>query len=187
MEMDEVKQTDETDNGNERIRAVYDWVSAAVFSLVCVTIVFACFFRIVGVDGASMMDTLYHQDRLILTRWAYTPQRGDIVVINRYTEEPLVKRIIAVGGDTIYIDPETYAVYLNGEKLEEPYVHYNTLPYDMIEALTIPEGCVFVMGDHRDNSKDSRSAEIGFVDERDIMGKAIFRLWPLQRFGGLYD
>ena len=92
------------------VSALYDWVEAAVFSLICVVVVFTFFFRIVGVDGKSMMDTLMHKDRLILASAFYTPKHGDIVVINRYAEEPLIKRVIAMGGDELQIDPDTHIV-----------------------------------------------------------------------------
>ena len=131
------------------VSALYDWVEAAVFSLICVVVVFTFFFRIVGVDGKSMMDTLMHKDRLILASAFYTPKHGDIVVINRYAEEPLIKRVIAMGGDELQIDPDTHIVLLNGEELDEPYVHYDTVLEDFRGPITIPEGYVFVMGDHR--------------------------------------
>lgn len=122
------------------VSALYDWVEAAVFSLICVVVVFTFFFRIVGVDGKSMMDTLMHKDRLILASAFYTPKHGDIVVINRYAEEPLIKRVIAMGGDELQIDPDTHIVLLNGEELDEPYVHYDTVLEDFRGPITIPEG-----------------------------------------------
>lgn len=174
------------DKKMERAASVYDWVEAAVFALVCVVLVFTFLFRIVGVDGESMQNTLMDHDRLILVHNFYTPQRGDIVVINRYTEEPLVKRIIAIGGDTIDIDPETLLVSVNGEVLDEPYLDCPTPLYDFAGPLTIEEGYVFVMGDNRVNSHDSRSFDIGLINVKDIMGKAVFRIWPLSSVGGLY-
>lgn len=173
----------------EGVASLYEWVEAAIFSLVCVVLVFSFLFRIVGVDGESMMRTLMHQDRLILEDFMYTPQRGDIVVVNRYTVEPIVKRIIAVGGDTIEIDPETYEVILNGEVLDEPYLNVKTPPREMDGPVTVPEGHVFVMGDNRGNSQDSRYNVEGlrFIDERDIMGKAVYRIWPFDSIGGLYQ
>ena len=134
-----------------------------------------------------MQYTLMNHDRLILTNLFYKPERGDIVVINRYTQEPLVKRIIAVGGDTLDIDAETGEVILNGEVLEEPYLDCFTPRNPLTGEVTIPEGHLFVMGDNRGNSHDSRSGDIGFVSEKDIMGKAVFRIWPLNQFGGLYE
>ena len=125
-----------------------------------------------------MMDTLYGGDRLILCPALSSPDRGDIVVINRYTDEPLVKRVIGVAGDTVEIDEEQHKVRLNGELLDEPYVDFPTPAYDMTGAVVIPEGYVFVMGDHRDNSHDSRWDDIGPVPVGDILGRAVLRIWP---------
>lgn len=169
------------------VSGLYDWISAAIFALVLVTLVFSFCFRIVEVDGDSMNPTLWNTERLITSRLAYTPQRGDIVIINRYTKEPLVKRIIAVGGDRLRID-EDGGVYVNGEKLNEPYIAGITYPLGFgTEERVIPEGCVFVMGDNREHSKDSRStAEVGFVKQSDIMGQAVLRIFPLTQAQVLY-
>lgn len=168
---------------------VYEWVEAAIFALVCVVLVFTFLFRIVGVDGESMQTTLMDHDRLILTRLNYTPERGDIVVINRYTQEPLVKRVIAKGNDTLDIDAQTGEVLLNGKVLDEPYLDdfQRTDPMEFQGPITIPEGYVFVMGDNRLNSHDSRKRDISCVSEKDLMGKAVFRLWPFSHIGGLYN
>ncbi len=175
------------------VAGIYDWISAAIFALVLVTLVFSFCFRIVEVDGSSMNPTLYDAERLITSRFAYTPQRGDIVIINRYNSgennEPLVKRVIAVAGDRLRIDEAGGGVYVNGEKLEESYIQGITYPlYFGSEEQVVPQGCVFVMGDNRQNSKDSRyMSEVGYVKTSDIIGKAVFRFLPLSRFGGLYD
>lgn len=176
----------ETDKLGDAAAAAYEWVEAAIFALVCVVLVFTFLFRIVGVDGESMQNTLMNHDRLILTRLPYTPERGDIVVINRYTAEPLVKRVIAVEGDTIDIDPETLLVSVNGTVIDEPYLDCLTPLLGFEGPLTVGEGQVFVMGDNRVNSHDSRSSDIGLVRVKDIMGKAVFRIWPLNSIGGLY-
>ena len=176
----------ETDKRGDAAAAAYEWVEAAIFALVCVVLVFTFLFRIVGVDGESMQNTLMNHDRLILTRLPYTPERGDIVVINRYTAEPLVKRVIAVEGDTIDIDPETLLVSVNGTVIDEPYLDCLTPLLGFEGPLTVGEGQVFVMGDNRVNSHDSRSSDIGLVRVKDIMGKAVFRIWPLNSIGGLY-
>ena len=195
MDMDIVEEQDlsqgeppQSDKEGGTVSALYEWVEAAVFSLVCVALVFAFAFRIVGVDGESMQYMLMDKDRLILTSFFYEPKRGDIVVINRYTQEPLVKRVIAVGGDTLRITDDG-RVILNGEELDEPYLDVTTPQNGMTEEVTVPAGHVFVMGDNRHNSHDSRANEEGlrFVDVRDIMGKAVFRIWPLSEIGGLYD
>ena len=167
-------------------RSFYDWVEAAVFSLVGIVLVFTFLIRIVGVKGPSMENTLFENDRLLLTNMFYTPERGDIVVINRYVEEPLIKRVIAVAGDTLEIDPETQQVILNGEVQDESgYTDFPTPPMDVTEEIYVPEGYVFVMGDHRTNSHDSRSADIGLVRVKDIVGKAVFRIWPFRDMGFL--
>ena len=110
---------------------------------------------------------------------------GDIVVVDRYTQEPLIKRVIALEGDIIDIDPETHEVSVNGEVLDEPYVSTPTDLKDFSGPQEVPEGKVFVMGDNRTYSKDSRTDEIGFVDASDIVGRAIFRIWPFSRAGTL--
>lgn len=163
--------------------ALYDWVEAAVFSLICVILLFTFIFRVVGVEGPSMNSTLAEGDRLLLLRVYVQPRRGDIVVIDRYAVEPLVKRVIAVEGDTL--DILDGRVILNGEILDEPYVQDPTPRNEFQEEILIPEGYVFVMGDNRVNSKDSRSTEIGLVRVADLRGKAVFRFWPLAKFGGL--
>lgn len=174
------------DRKNGLTAALYDWIEAAVLAIACIVLVFTFLVRIVGVDGVSMEDTLQDGDRLLLSSLFYTPERGDIVVINRYTAEPLVKRVIAVEGDTIDIDPETLLVSINGTVIDEPYLDCLTPPGEFNGPLTVGEGQVFVMGDNRVNSHDSRSSDIGLVRVKDIMGKAVFRIWPLNSIGGLY-
>ena len=187
--MDESNNVLVEDTENERTVAVYEWVEAAIFALVCVVLVFTFLFRIVGVDGESMQTTLMDHDRLILTRLNYTPERGDIVVINRYTQEPLVKRVIAKGNDTLDIDAQTGEVLLNGKVLDEPYLDdfQRTDPMEFQGPITIPEGYVFVMGDNRLNSHDSRKRDISCVSEKDLMGKAVFRLWPFSHIGARWN
>lgn len=115
----------------------------------------------------------------------YTPQRGDVVVVDGYSiRRPVVKLHIALGGDTVDINFETGAVTLNGAVLEEPYISASTTTgYDVEFPVTVPEGCVFVMGDNRPRSLDGRSTEVGFIDERDILGKVLLRVFPLSSFG----
>lgn len=171
---------------------LFELLETLALSLVAVVLVFTFVFRIVGVDGDSMRDTLYHEDRLIVTHLFYEPEVGDIVIITQPNEinKPLVKRIIAKGGQTIDIDTERGEVYVDGETIDEPYIKELTtrIPNPpMTFPYTVPEGMVFVMGDNRNHSTDSRSTDIGPIDERYILGKAIFRIFPLNRFGGLYD
>ncbi len=165
--------------------SAYEWVSTLIVSLLVLVVLFTFVFRVVRVDGDSMDKTLQSGDQLLLMTNVTEYQRGDIVVVDRYTVEPLVKRIIAVGGDTIKIDTNGF-VYLNGSLLGEPYAAAFTPQKDCDETVVVPEGHVFLMGDNRLVSKDSRMDEIGMVLEKDIVGKAIFRIGPFSSFGGIY-
>lgn len=165
--------------------SAYEWVSTLVVSLLVLVVLFTFFFRVVRVDGDSMDETLRDGDQLLLSTVVLDYQRGDIVVVDRYSIEPLVKRIIAVGGDTIKIDEDGF-VYLNGTLLSEPYAAEYTPQKGCTETVIVPEGYVFLMGDNRSVSLDSRSTEIGLVLEKDLVGKAVFRLSPLSSFGGIY-
>ena len=157
-----------------------------VFALAVIVLFFVFAVRIITVSGVSMQPTLYGGDRVAVQSMLYTPQRGDVVVVDGYINygDPLVKRIIALGGDTVDINFETGAVTLNGAVLEEPYISApTTTGYDVEFPVTVPEGCVFVMGDNRPRSLDGRSTEVGFIDERDILGKVLLRVFPLSSFG----
>lgn len=151
-------------------------VALSVFALLL-----AYIFRIVGVDGNSMLPTLKDGDRLLLSTSGTSYEYGDIVVVDRYTDEPLIKRVIAVGGDVINITDEVVTV--NGAVLEESYIQGATLRNDFSGEMEIPKGYLFVMGDNRALSKDSRKAEIGLVSVKDVVGKAVYCVWPLQSFG----
>ena len=163
-----------------------DWYDALVFALAALVLIFAFCARIVVVDGHSMEPTLHEQDRLLVQSTFYTPQRGDVVVVDGYINygKPLVKRVIAVGGDTVDIDAEQGIVYVNGEALDEPYTAEPTYTEGNIGfPLTVPEGQLFLMGDNRQHSTDSRFVRVGLIDERDILGKVLWRIFPLNAFG----
>ena len=162
---------------------LYDYVGAIVAAMVMLVLLFTFLFRAAGVHGDSMQPTLQNGDRLVLVSHFYTPSRGDIVVINRYTEEPLIKRVIGVAGDRVYIDETMGFVYINGERLNESYISGFTASREMVGEVTVPEGCLFVLGDNRGISKDSRFREIGMVKVTDVVGRAVFRLWPITKFG----
>lgn len=165
---------------------ILEWFDALIFALTLVLVVLLVFVRTVHVDGTSMVPTLQDRDQLLARSFLYTPQRGDIVVVDGYTSygEPLVKRVIGVGGDTVDIDFETGEVSVNGKVLDEPYISApTTRQFDVRFPVTVPEGYLFLMGDNRPDSKDSRDTDIGFIDERDILGKAFFRLVPFNKFG----
>lgn len=159
---------------------VFEVFQAIISALVVITILFTFAFRVVNVDGSSMKPTLQNNDKVIVSTVGYEAQRGDVVVISSTDglKKPIVKRIVAVGGDTVDINFTTGVVTVNGT--EEEYTDELTLQqFDIAFPITVPEGTVFVLGDNRGNSLDSRSTIIGCVDERLIVGKVLFRFFPL--------
>ncbi len=156
---------------------LFGWGESLMTVLIFFVVVFTFFVRLIGVDGTSMYPTLQDHSIMLVSNLNYTPEKGDIVVLRKegfYGDQPIVKRIIATGGDTIDIDPITGDVIVNGEVLDEPYIaeKINTLEKmgNMTYPQTVPEGSVFVMGDNRNYSTDSRDARLGMVDERYILG-----------------
>ena len=173
-------------------KEIYEWIQCLVVALICCVLIFIFIARVIDVVGHSMVPTLQDGDKIIITRLAGEYERGDIVVLRKesFREDPIVKRIIAVEGQTIDIDFSQGVVYVDGEAVDEPYVNELTFDAEDFETyerpLVIPEGCVFVMGDNRNNSTDSRRETIGCVDTRYILGKAIFRILPLRSAGAIY-
>lgn len=167
-------------------QGVIEWYEALVSALVVMVLLFSFFFRIIQVDGGSMNPTLWDGDKLVVWGAGYTPQRGDVVIVDDYTSygRPLVKRIIAKGGDTISIDYTAGTVTVNGQLLQEDYIAEPTyLGYDVEFPYTVPEGQLFLMGDNRNASLDSRSSSIGCIAEEDILGKVLFCFLPLEDAG----
>lgn len=159
----------------------YDWIQSIVSTLLIVIIAFIFIGRQIGVDGTSMRDTLHHEDSVFVTSLFYTPKYGDILIIKvaAYGDTPLVKRVIATEGQTININFDTSEVSVDGVVLSEPYIREPTKVRHNFEGeVTVPEGCVFVMGDNRNASIDSRHELVGFVDVRNIIGKVHVILLP---------
>ncbi|MBR6337098.1 MAG: signal peptidase I [Ruminococcus sp.] len=168
------------------VNEVIEWFESFVFAIFVVILVLTFIVRVVQVEGPSMEDTLQNGDRLILTHFNYTPERGDIVVLNSSgLNETIIKRVIAVEGDTLSIDFNKGEVTLNGEVLKEDYIKELTFRYEGTDVnnLKIGEGQVFVMGDNRNHSTDSRSPAVGVVNTDDILGKAVFRIYPVDKIG----
>lgn len=166
---------------NPLLNACYEVIDSIKGAAVVVFLIFALVFRVVGVDGDSMNPTLNDGDWVAVTSTVSGYEQGDIIVITQPWEKnvPIIKRVVAVGGDTVYIDFNKNEVYVNGELLDEPYIAQPTrLHYDVQFPLTVEEGKLFVMGDNRNDSLDSRSSKIGMIDERYVLGKAVFRLSP---------
>ena len=150
-------------------------------ALVALILIFTLVGRIIGVDGSSMVPTLHHGDMLILQSLGYKPRQNDVVVLTKesFMEQPIVKRVIAVGGQTVDIDFDAGVVYVDGEALEEDYIREPTYTAEGTEfPLTVPEGSIFVMGDNRNGSSDSRDYRLGTVDTRYVIGKAAFLIFP---------
>ncbi|MBE6810751.1 MAG: signal peptidase I [Ruminococcaceae bacterium] len=178
---------------------VFDWLEVLVHAIIAVVICFSFLFRIATIDGPSMKDTLYDGERVIISNLFYEPKVGDIVVISRNKENsvytmndsntPIIKRIIAMEGQTVDIDFEKGVVYVDGIELDEPYARTPTnRKYDVEFPVTVDEGCVFVLGDNRNDSMDSRDSRIGeygMVDTRYILGHAVFRILPFDKIGRL--
>lgn len=161
---------------------VYEWLDSPIYAVLLILIVFTFFVRIVGVSGESMLPTLQDGDWLTVSAVTKSVDRGDIVVVTQPNtlNEPLIKRVIAKGGDTINIDFTTGAVIVNGEIQNEPYIADLTLRKGDFKGETVvPEGMLFVMGDNRNKSIDSRFDVIGLIDERYVLGVANLRIFPL--------
>ena len=176
MEENEKKQ-------RESGKDFYEWVQALVCSVLAVVVLFTFVIRLIGVDGHSMVPTLQDGDRLlVLNSMLYDDYKyGDIVVLRKDTflEEPIVKRVIATEGQTVDIDFDEGVVYVDGQALEEDYINERTYLEEGTEfPLTVPEGSIFVMGDNRNRSSDSRDSRLGTVDTRYVIGKAVFLAFP---------
>lgn len=181
--------------------SVYDYLETFTYALALMMLLFLFVFRYVSVDGDSMKHTLHDQDKLIISNLFYTAKTGDIVVINPEShgdnDEPIIKRVIATEGQTVYIDYANWEVYVDGVKLDEPYIEAMRVEEQRNwgedvamngtgvpkyrEEFTVGDGKVFVMGDNRNNSKDSRSREYGEIGENRILGRVIVRITP--KFG----
>lgn len=182
---------------NERILSnIIDYVEIFAVAICIVILLFTVAFRTCTVDGASMNNTLINGETLIISDLFYTPKRGDIIVFHQTGDnawdknEPLVKRVIGVGGDTVRIDYDNWTVTItdadgNVSVLDEPYIYLSERRsfFSGTAEYTVPEGSLFVLGDNRNESLDSRFEEIGFVDSRRVLGKVILRASQISKFG----
>lgn len=188
--------------GKAVLNDILEIIETMLTTLLLVVMLFSYVARPVTVDGSSMEPTLHDQDRLVMFRLLYSPKQGDIVVVYNSEghvldtagevvssgyglHENIIKRVIATAGQTIRLDTAEGLVYVDDQPLEEPYVN------DLIRSdagafsypVTIPDGYIFVMGDNRNHSTDSRSSYVGLVSEEDVLGKAYFRFCNMQDEG----
>ncbi|MCI8914522.1 MAG: signal peptidase I [Lawsonibacter sp.] len=176
---------------------LYEWLQMFLGCVVAAVVLFNCVARLTRVDGESMNHTLQDGEIMLIWSLGYTPAQGDIVVLNKTPvllhgwpgPRAIVKRVIATGGQTVDIDYSTGTVYVDGQPLVEPY-----LPEEMYQSYAVtmqqthwevPEGSIFVMGDNRNHSTDSRDDQLGTIDTGYVLGKAVLALWPLDRFGAV--
>ncbi len=170
------------------LKELYEWVQAIAVAVVLALVINQFFFAMVQVEGGSMLPTLQTKERLVVTKLFYKPKAKDIVVVKSHAlGKHIIKRVIAVPGDVIDVDEQTGDVMVNGEVLTEPYILEKLRSGGAVHQypLEIPEDYVFVMGDNRNNSQDSRN--LGLIAYEDIVGRASLRILPLSRFGTLYD
>jgi signal peptidase I len=183
-------------------REIYEWADSVVFAFVGIVVVFAFIASVFYVNQNSMTNTLQDGEMIMISRLPYTPKHGDIILFTKYgwhssynpstgQYNPLVKRVIGLPGDVIDYAEENGngVVFLNGEELDEPYIREAMTRWGGSQSLalpfTIPEGSVFVMGDNRNFSQDSRNSDIGFIDGRSILGRVVLRITPLNKFGSV--
>jgi signal peptidase I len=169
---------------------LYEWAESIVFALAIVILIFTFILRTVSVSGPSMMNTLQSGDKVVIFNINYTPRQGDIIVLSTpaVKDAPIIKRVVAVGGQTVNIDYAANKVYVDGKVFNAPIKDPMTPPEsgDLTKLpVKVPAGCVFVMGDNRNISYDSRYSAIGIIKDKVIIGHAIFRIMPFSAFGML--
>ncbi len=165
---------------------VLEWAEELVIAVVIIAMAFTFLFRVITVTGTSMVPNFNDGDRVLVTGFSFGLKQGDVVVITNVLEEPIIKRVIATEGQTVDFDYDMKSVLVDGQLVDETVFGLKNgitdLPYTSFELLEfpqkVPEGCIFVLGDNRAVSEDSRYQVVGMIDTRNVLGKALFRLFP---------
>lgn len=189
--INESTENNQTAHVNKFHRNVMDWVETIVTAIVLVAVLFTFVVRIITVDGGSMQPTYYGGDRVLVSSLAGKAEQGDIVIVVNALDEPIIKRVVATEGQVVDFDPLLGEVTIDGVPLYgENFNIQNGITYlpdyagQVLEfPQTVPKNCVFVLGDNRGNSTDSRYVDVGMVDRRNILGKVIFNLYPFSKLG----
>lgn len=190
MSKKEIKAEEEEQEGGFP-RVLYDWLEIFALCLVPIILLFVFVGQPIVVEGPSMLPTLHDRNLMAVQRIGYTPEAGDVVILTqefRDVTSPIVKRIIATGGQTVDIDYAAGTVSVDGKVLSEPYINYEPMQtpwYENTSHITVPEGSVFVMGDNRNHSNDSRDVLLGTVDTRRIIGRALAVIFPFGDMGAI--
>ena len=184
----EAKQPEKAVKTKDTKGNAYDWLESLVTAIVACIIIFLFLFRVVNVQGSSMVPTLRESDKIVISRLARNYQYGDIVVLTKisFDDDSIVKRVIATEGQTIDIDFDEGIVTVDGKVLDEPYIAELThKKLDFTGPVTVKEGCIFCMGDNRNQSTDSRRSTIGMIDTRCVLGRVVLRVWPFNKIGAV--
>ncbi len=203
-----VYETKEEKSNNKKFKTeLFDWLDVITIAFAVVILLFSVFFRVATIEGNSMRNTFHNGEKVVISKLGYTPKYGDVVVISRnylsehnkteHDSQPIIKRVIATENQTVSIDFEEGVVYVDNQPLSEPYTATptnNTVDINQAKQLekgvTVPKGCVFVLGDNRNDSLDSRSSAMGnlgngMINEDFIIGKVFLRIFPFSAFGGI--
>ncbi len=187
----ETSTATENNKSEKTCKTVLEWAEELVIAVVFIALVFTFLFRIITVTGTSMVPNYDNGDRVLVTGCLFGVKQGDVVVITNVLDEPIIKRVIATEGQRVDFDYDTKSVLVDGQPVDETEFGLSNgitdLPYTSFELLefpqVVPPGCVFVLGDNRAVSEDSRYKVVGMVDKRNILGKAVFHLFPFERLG----